>query len=137
MEVLRYETPGIAKEIDEGAIDLVFDVFQEGIYAYPIKSFVREAISNGLDAIVEKQIHQKIAAGDPVEKYYRQEFDDKLLKDSAYDPDYYDDKYLSQEDDAVVVKYLMSSEKRRHTIKIIDQGIGLGGERLSGFFRIG
>ena len=102
--ISRNETPGIMKEIDEGAIDLVFQAIQEDIYSYPIKSFVREAISNGLDAVIERDIYFKINKGEKIETFYRQEQDGKLLKDSEFDSEYYKAKHLSK-DPRVYVNY--------------------------------
>lgn len=130
------ETPGIMKEIDGGAFELMFQAIQEDIYSYPIKSFVREAISNGLDALVEKQNYIAIKNGAPVEKYYRQLQDGKLLKDSEFEPEYYTDKYLHKIN-KVFVKYTKPSGTRKHKITITDTGVGLGRDRLQGFFKIG
>jgi len=134
LKVVEQQRPGILKEIDEGAIDLVFQAIQEDIYSYPIKSFVREAISNGLDAIIERGIHKDIQHGHPVERFYRQQQDGKLLKDSEYDESYYSEKHLSS-DDMVHVEYHVDSP--RDNIRIKDFGVGLGGERLKGFFKLG
>lgn len=136
LAISRNETPGILKEIDEGAIDLVFQAIQEDIYSFPIKSFVREAISNGLDAVVERDIYRKIQEGTPQDAFYRQEQDNKLLKDSSFDESYYTSKYLS-DDSRVYVRYDMPEGLRRHVISIKDYGVGLGGSRLRGFFRLG
>lgn len=134
LDIQNDERPGILKEIDEGAMDLVFQAIQEDIYSFPIKSFIRESISNGLDAIVEKNIARQIKAGSPVTNYYRNKQDGKLLKDSEFNPEYYDDKYLSI-DDKVYVKYQMDNP--RDIISIKDYGVGLGGSRLKGFFKLG
>jgi hypothetical protein len=124
------------KEIDDGAFELMLQAIQEDIYSYPIKSFVREAISNGLDANVEKNNYHAIRNGDPVDKYYRPLQDGKLLKDSEFEPEYYTDKWLSV-NDTVAVQYLKPGGTRRHKIIITDYGVGLGGSRLQGFFKIG
>jgi len=134
LKVVEDERPGILKEIDEGAMDLIFQAIQEDIYSFPIKSFVRESISNGLDSIVERQIFEKINAGEPVEDYFLQRQDGKLLKDSGYNPAYYDKNYLSFEN-IVEVKY--TEDSPRDMISIKDKGVGLGGSRLKGFFKLG
>ena len=128
------ERPGILKEIDEGAMDLVFQAIQEDIYSFPIKSFVREAISNGLDSIIEKKIFRAIDAGEPVENYYRQQQDGKLLKDSEYTPEYYQKESLSND---IVVHVLYRDGTPRDSISITDYGVGLAGSRLQGFFKLG
>ena len=72
------ERPGILKEIDEGAIDLIFQAIQEDMYSFPIKSFIRETISNALDSITEKEIALDIIVnGTPQEQYYLQRQDNK------------------------------------------------------------
>ena len=132
--ISKDEVVGIKKEIEEGSLELIFNALQSDIYSFPIKSFVRETISNGLDSIIEKNVYKAIQGGDSVEKYFRQEQDGALLKDSAYDKDYYDGNYLSL-DDKVYVEYQEGSP--RDKIIIRDYGVGLGGTRLRGFFKVG
>lgn len=128
------EVVGIKKEIEEDSLELIFNALQSDIYSFPIKSFIRETISNGLDSNIEKNVFRKINDGDPVEKYYLQRQDDKLLKDSEYNPSYYDINYLST-DDVVTVEYITDSPRDRVIIK--DNGVGLGGRRLKMYFKIG
>lgn len=125
---------GIKKEIEEGSLELIFNALQSDIYSFPIKSFVRETISNSLDSVIEKNVFRKIDAGDPVEKYFRQKQDGALLKDSEYNPNYYDTNFLSM-DDKVHVVYTHGSP--RDKISITDNGVGLGDSRLRGFFKVG
>lgn len=134
LHVVEDERPGMLKEIDDGAMDLIFQAIQEDIYSFPIKSFIRESISNGLDAIVERNIFFAINAGAPIENYFLQRQDNKLLKDSAYTPEYYDTKYLSS-NHKVEVTYREGHP--RDTISIKDNGVGLGSSRLKGFFKLG
>jgi len=44
LHVVEDERPGIKKEIDEGAMDLIFQAIQEDIYSFPIPSFVRKGL---------------------------------------------------------------------------------------------
>ena len=134
IDIIQEERPGIMKEVDEGALDLIFQAIQEDIYSSPIKSFVREGISNGLDAIVERNIFGAINAGEPVENYYLQRNDGKLLKDSAFDSSYYKLAFLSS-NDKVMVHYKEGMPRDIITIK--DSGVGMGGSRLKGFFKLG
>lgn len=134
IDIIQDERPGIKKEIDEGAYDLIFQAVQEDMYSFPIRSFVREGISNGLDAIVERTVFEAIKAGQPVENYYLQRNDHKLLKDSGFDESYYNKSFLGT-NDKVVVTYAEGSP--RDSIKITDKGVGLGGSRLKGFFKLG
>lgn len=127
---------GIQKEIDEGALDLLFKAVQEDIYSFPIPSFIRETISNCLDSIIERQNYAQILSGVPIDKFYlNRPNDNKLLKDSYFDESYYNIDYLSS-DSLVHVTYTESDDSR-DSISIKDYGVGLGGHRLKGFFKIG
>lgn len=128
------EVVGIKKEIEEGSLELIFNALQSDIYSFPMKSFIRETISNGLDSIIEKNVFRKIRAGDPVKKYFLQRQDNALLKDSEYDPDYYNIDFLS-EDDKVSVVY--EEDMPRDRVTITDRGVGLGKTRLKGYFKLG
>jgi len=128
------EVVGIKKEIEEGSLELIFNALQSDIYSFPIKSFVRETISNGLDSNIEKNVFKAILGGDPVEKYFLQRQDDMLLKDSEYDPNYYNEQYLSP-DDTILVEYIEGNPRDKVIIR--DHGVGLGGKRLKGYFKIG
>jgi len=128
------EVIGIKKEIEEGSLELIFNALQSDIYSSPMKSFIRETISNGLDSIIEKNVFRKIYGGDPVEKYFLQRQDNALLKDSEYDPDYYNIDKLSENDKVSVV---YEEGTPRDKVTIIDRGVGLGGSRLRGYFKIG
>jgi hypothetical protein len=135
IHVSQDEQLGIKKEIDDGAYGLVFQAIQEDIYSFPIKSFVRETISNGLDSIIEREQAKDIIINgeDPV-KYYRQLSDDKLLKDSSFDEKYYNVNHLS---DNNRVEVFYKERPGRDLLSITDCGVGLGLERLRGFFKIG
>jgi hypothetical protein len=128
------EVIGIKKEIEEGSLELIFNALQSDIYSSPIKSFTRETISNGLDSIIEKNVFRKIHGGDPVEMYFLQRQDNALLKDSEYDPDYYNIQNLSENDKVSVV---YQEDMPRDRVTITDHGVGLGGKRLKGYFKIG
>lgn len=128
------EVIGIKKEIEEGSLELIFNALQSDIYSSPIKSFIRETISNGLDSIIEKNVFRKIHGGDPVEKYFLQRQDNALLKDSEYDPSYYDIDKLSEDDK---VKVVYEEDMPRDRVTITDHGVGLGSKRLKGYFKIG
>lgn len=132
--VKHNETPGIKKEIDEGAWGLVFQALQRE-YSFPIPSFIRESVSNGLDAVKEREIARDIIKnGSPITEHYRDQQDGKLLKDSEFDRDYYNFEHLG-DSRKVVVEYTEGSP--RDKVRILDQGVGLGKERLKGFFKLG
>jgi hypothetical protein len=134
LTISQDEVIGIKKEIEEGSLELIFNALQSDIYSQPMRSFIRETISNALDSIIEKNVFRKINDGEPVEKYFLQRQDGALLKDSAYDPLYYSIQNLS-EDDKVSVVY--EESQPRDKITITDHGVGLGGKRLKGFFKLG
>ena len=134
LHVVEDERPGILKEIDEGAMDLIFQAIQQDIYSYPMKSFIRESISNGLDSIIERNIFFAITSGKPVSDYFLQREDDKLLKDSKYTPEYYDPKFLSSN---TKVQVTYKEGFPRDLVSIKDEGVGLGGSRLKGYFKLG
>jgi len=134
LTISQDEVIGIKKEIEEGSLELIFNALQSDIYSQPMRSFIRETISNALDSIIEKNVFRKINGGDPVEKYFLQRQDGALLKDSAYDPLYYSIQNLS-EDDKVSVVY--EESQPRDKITITDHSVGLGGKRLKGFFKLG
>jgi len=131
------ERPGILKEIDEGAKDLIFQAMQEDIYSFPIRSFVRETISNCIDSNREKEIAKDIIlSGAPESDHFLQREDDgKLLKDSSFDRGYYNPNYLN-DSNTIYVTY-EDKEDGRDLFTITDNGVGLGGERLRGYFRLG
>ncbi len=134
LDIKNEEVVGIKKEIEEGSLELIFNALQSDIYSHPIRSFIRETISNGLDSHIEKNVFRKIQGGDPVDKYFLQRQDGALLKDSEYDPGYYDEQYLSH-NSKVIVTYKDGSP--RDTISIMDEGVALGGNRLKGYFKLG
>ena len=131
------ELSGIKKEVDEGAFEIVFQAIQEDIYSYPIRSFVRETISNGIDSHTERDIALDIITnGAPISKYYREEQDGLLLKDSVFNAEYYNPKYLSR-DSTVTATYHERPGYPRDYFEIADNGVGLHGDRLRGYFKIG
>ncbi len=125
---------GIKKTIDEKSHDVALDILQRGIYAYPVKSTVRELASNAYDANVERDTAKQILLGkEAVEDHYDMEKIDGAFHASGWDPDYYDLKYLS--DDKNVYLYYEEGVQR-DTLRIKDNGIGLGKDRLVGYFQL-
>jgi len=127
---------GYSKTIDEGAKELMFDVLQRYQYSFPIKSTIREVVSNGLDSITEKVMARKILSGESsVEDFFIQKEGD-IYKDSRFDPTYYDPSYLSPADE-VIVEYFDGGEMGKDKVLITDYGVGLGRSRLEGYFSLG
>jgi hypothetical protein len=50
---------GVAKQIDESGIMMVFDTLQKYQYSFPIKSTVRELLCNGIDSVMEKKMARR------------------------------------------------------------------------------
>lgn len=130
---------GFEKEIDAGAKELIIDNVQANQYQYPIKSTVRELCSNSLDAINEKIQAINILTGkSKVTDYYIiRESDNPLYKDSNFDPTYYDLDFLDTEDNMVHITYIEGKGDNKDMLEILDKGVGLGGKRLEGYFRLG
>lgn len=127
---------GMVKEIEGSAIQLVLQNLQQDQYQYPIKSFIREIASNCVDAIEEKKVARSIITGESkVEDHYSTEESD-LTKDSKFDPSYYNLDFLSEED-IINITYVNRDRETnsRDQIIIEDSGVGLGDNRLRGFFR--
>ena len=126
----------IKKTIYAGAETIMFSVLQESQYMYPYKSAVREIVSNSIDSINERNTSLKILAGEVnVEDIYIVKEGDEF-KDSSFNADYYDPKWLSK-DDNVYIEYIENDAESRDRIRFIDNGVGLGGSRLINFFSLG
>lgn len=132
----REVTGGFAKEIDQASQDMIFDNLQAYQYLYPERSTVRELVCNGLDSIKEKFIARAILSGEAKEEDYFLRRDDPKYKDSNFNPEYYDLQYLSSID-YVRIDYFEGPESQRDRIEITDYGVGLGGNRLAGYFNLG
>jgi len=125
---------GIKKTIDKDSNDVALDILQRGIYAHPIQSTVRELASNAYDANIERNMAVKILNGeDKVEDHYDVTKVDGIYHASGWDPTYYDPKYLSNDKNI----YLFYEEGlKKDILRIRDNGIGLGGDRLIGYFQL-
>lgn len=126
---------GISKGIEKSAMGLIMENLQRYQYQYPVKSTVRELVSNGIDSVAEKNAALDILSGAPVSKYYVEK-EGALYKDSKFDPLYYDPKWLS-DDNKVYVTYQEGSNQQKDCAIIEDFGTGLGGRRLQGYFQLG
>lgn len=126
---------GLAKEIEASALPLILDNLQKYQYQYPIKSTIREIASNAYDSVQEKLAAGKILRGEAkVEDYFIHRTED-LYKDSNWDPMYYDLKHLHPAAHNVLIRYVEG--KNFDTVEVMDYGIGIGGKRLSGYFKLG
>ena len=125
---------GIKKTIDKQSEGVALDILQRGIYAYPVKSTIRELASNAFDANIERETAKSILSGQSkVEDHYEVELKDGAYHSSGWDPSYYDINYLS-DDNNVYIFY--EDGDKRDILRIKDNGIGLGKDRLIGYFML-
>lgn len=127
---------GFSKVISKSAQELLFNIVQMHQYAYPIKSTIREIVSNGLDSTKEKGIALEIIAGRPVTDFYREFTGDELQADSQWDRNYYDPEWLSNNDNINIV-YYDGGDIGKDSITIEDTGVGMSAERIEKYFSIG
>lgn len=127
---------GFSKEIDKAATGLMFDILQQHQYSSPIKSTIREIVSNGLDSLTEKRIAREILTGQAKVEDYFVEREGDIYNDSKFDPSYYDLKYLSAVNEVDVI-YTEGGDLEKDRVVIRDHGVGLGGKRLQNYFNLG
>ena len=125
---------GMVKEIEESAISLILQNLQQDQYHYPEKSFIREIVSNCVDAIEEKKVAKSILTGESSIEDHYSSVESDITKDSKFDSGYYNLDFLSPED-RIEITYINRYTSNRDKIVIEDTGVGLGDSRLQGFFR--
>jgi len=147
------QVQGFQKEIEASAMGMMLDVLQKYQYMHPQRSAIRELVSNGLDAIREKQIALEIIRGKAKEEDYFIRRDDPLYVDSNFDPTYYDRSWLwadgglynnthrpelyGYEPYKVYITYEDGSETKKDRLVIEDFGTGMGRRRLEQYFNLG
>lgn len=129
---------GFKREIDEGAMGLVLDTIQVTQYTKPEESTVRELTANAVDSQREKEIAIKILLGEAKAEDYFISREGKKYKDSNWNPSYYDLNHLDTNKKNVELTYVQG-EGAGYCDKFIikDYGVGLGADRLEGYFKIG
>lgn len=127
---------GFDKKIEQSALGLMMDVLQRFQYQFPIKSTIRELVSNGIDSVTEKNVAKQILSGQAQVSDYYENREGELFSDSKFDPSYYDPKYLS-DNDKVRVTYHKGSSMEKDYVTVSDNGVGLGGYRLFKYFSLG
>lgn len=127
---------GFVKKLDESGIAMTFDILQKSQYAYPIKSTVREILSNGIDSINEKKMAKEILGGSAKPEDYFVNLEGEVYADSRWSPEYYDLKWLSDYD-KVHITYKCGTNMQKDSVVITDYGVGLGGKRLEKYFSLG
>jgi len=128
---------GFNKSIEASAMSMMLDNLQIFMYQKPIQSTVRECTSNALDSLKEKKIALEIVTGQSQVSDYFVEKEGDIYKDSKFDHNYYDPKWLSS-DNTVYLSYMNSTDSlSRDQFVIEDTGVGLGGLRLEKYFSLG
>jgi len=129
---------GFKREIDKGAMGLVLDTIQITQYTKPEESTVRELTANAVDSQREKEIAISILKGESTPEDHYISRDGDKYKDSNWDSSYYDLKYLNTEKDKVELEYVQNEGTGYCDQFIVrDHGVGLGMDRLEGYFSIG
>lgn len=132
------DTTGFKREIDKGAMGLVLDTIQITQYTKPEESTVRELTANAVDSQREKEIAVSILSGEstPEEHFIDREGD--KYKDSNWDASYYNLDHLNTEKTKVELTYKQNEGIGYcDTFSVKDYGVGLGQDRLEGYFSIG
>lgn len=126
---------GIAKRIEDSSMSIALDILQRGIYAFPIKSTVRELASNAYDAIKERDTARAILTKNAnIEDFFDVTKSlDGIHENSGWDPSYFDLNWLS-DDPHVYIYY--EEGTTRDTLRFVDYGVGLGKDRLVGYFHL-
>jgi hypothetical protein len=126
----------LKKTIHAGSESIMFSVLQETQYMYPFKSSVREIVSNSIDSVNERNNALKILDDEIQVSDLFIEKEGTEFADSRFDREYYDKKWLS-DDDEVIIRYIENDTKSRDRIQFIDHGVALGGSRLVNYFSLG
>jgi len=141
MAILEHEvvesTSGFAKEIEESALTMIFDNLQKSQYHHPIKSTVREIACNSLDAVKERDAVKEILKGNAKEEDYFIRRNEAIYKDSNFNKDYYDLKWLGNEKNVIITYFSKETDGGKDYISFKDYGVGLGGKRLEGYMKLG
>jgi hypothetical protein len=127
---------GFSKSIEESAMTMILDNLQVSQYQYPEKSTIRELVSNAVDSTKEKFQALSILNGEKQESDFYIRRDGAMFKDSNFNPAYFNQKWLGAETQVQII-YEEGSQLERDKVRIIDQGVGLGGKRLEGYFKLG
>jgi hypothetical protein len=131
-------TVGMSRTINKAAEGMVMDIVQAQQYTKPVPSTVRELTANAVDSQSEKERALDILSGKAkVEDYFIKREGD-LYSDSAWDPTYYDPKWLNKAKSNIELNYVHGEGSGRcDTFEVIDHGVGIGLSRLEGVLQIG
>lgn len=142
-EEIQEVSRGLAKELDDAALPMIFDNLQKDQYQFPIKSTIRELVSNAVDASREKTTALKIITGEAKEEDYYLRRDEAMFRDSNFHAEYYNPNYLEAKDEPVRIIHQYGAVKDLLIIRDSGAGLGLvpnpvtGVCRLAGYFKLG
>ncbi|HMT01833.1 MAG TPA: ATP-binding protein [Burkholderiales bacterium] len=119
----------------EGSEGMILDLLQMTQYTKPIESTVRELATNAADSQTEKQMALSILNGTTkVEDYFvqKEEMESDKYKYSKWNPDYYDPKFLSPNNNVDITYEVNSEESIGYCDNLVieDYGVGLDAQRL-------
>lgn len=121
---------GLTKTIDKASEKLALNILQVTMYSFPVESTIREAVSNSLDAVKEKNIAKEILSGkSKVEDYYIDRVGEEF-EASKFNKDYYNLEYLSDSDLVNIVYKENDGIGFCDTISIQDEGCGISPDRF-------
>lgn len=128
---------GFRKEIDAGGLEMVMNNLQINQYQFPIPSTIRELASNAVDAVREKQIAIEILSGRAKEEDYYLRREEAVFQSSNFNAGYFDLNHLDIGNHMVQIIYKEGDQiNTKDKLIIKDPGVGLGGERLEGYFKL-
>jgi hypothetical protein len=129
---------GVQKKINEGAMNMVFDILQATQYSTPIPSTVRELGTNAWDSQREKEVAISILTGKTtVEDHYIKR-NGAQYEDSNFDPSYYALDHLDTDNNTVELEYEENMGVGFCDVfRVKDFGVGLGDARLEGILSLG
>lgn len=135
---IRSGQEGLDREIDKSSQKMMLDILQITQYAKPILSTVRELASNAVDAQKEKEVALKILKKEAKPEDYYHTREGEQYEASRWDPSYYSLKYLDTINNHVDLHYIEGQGQGFCDQFIVtDYGVGLGGDRLKGYFKLG
>lgn len=126
---------GAHKQINKNAYGLMTTVLQRSQYQFPRQSTIRELVSNAVDSVRERDMAVQILTGKASVSDYFEDIEGEIYADSRFDPSYYKLEHLSS-DPQVTVRYIVNPSGK-DTLVITDHGVGLGLNRLIGYFSLG
>jgi hypothetical protein len=131
-------TVGMSRTINKAAEGMVMDIVQAQQYTKPVPSTVRELTANAVDSQSEKERALDILSGKAKVEDYFIKREGALYSDSAWDPTYYDTKWLNKSKTNIELNYIQGEGSGRcDTFEVVDHGVGIGLGRLEGILQIG